>query len=303
MTFSLAIQLSHPLESKRENRCEKEDLYLDSSSSIRSKWIKQCFLKELHDAAPTAELEVMRVQCEEMILISTPLFNPYESLMNLLILQATKKYQSLGPLRNCQDAVVELHYCRNVVEKLAAPLFEIFGWEVVEPSSGARTSGTFKFSTTSRTVLRQSFARCELVPSLVDPLSRITFTKSDSIFALMKDKTGTFYRAACNPRDPTINKKTLLLFARNEVGIDAVPRNKNFTKCVLSKKIIDHRILNRKYLGFKALSKVVVSNDAPVVLEIKPSNCGRSLVRLSFKVQHFSFKVTQKKGIWCTRVW
>ena len=116
-----------------EHRCENEDLYLDSSSSTRSKWIKQCFLKELHDAAPTAELEVMRVQCEEMILISTPLFNPYESLMNLFILLATKTYQSLGPLRNCQDAVVELHYCRNVVEKLAAPLFEIFGWEVVEP--------------------------------------------------------------------------------------------------------------------------------------------------------------------------
>ena len=57
-----------------------------------------------------------------MILISTPLFNPYESLVNLFILLVTKTYQSLGTLRNCQDTVVELHYCRNVVEKLAALL-------------------------------------------------------------------------------------------------------------------------------------------------------------------------------------
>ena len=91
-----------------EHRCKNEDLYSDSSSSTRSKRIKQCFLKELHDVAPTTEVEVMRVQCEEMILISTPLFNPYESLVNLFILLVTKTYQSLGTLRNCQDAMVEV---------------------------------------------------------------------------------------------------------------------------------------------------------------------------------------------------
>ena len=287
-----------------EHPSENEELYLESSSSTRSKRIKLCYLKELHHPAPNTDLEAKRVKCEELILASTPLFNPYESLLNFLILLANKMYQSLGPLRNSQDAVVEVYYDRNIVEKLAAPLLEIHGWECIL-DGGLTTSGSFKFATTSRSILQHSFARSELLPSMVDPTSRISFTKSDSIFQLMKDASGTYYRAACNPRDASIKKKTLLLFARNEIGRQAFPAKQTFTKCLLAKKIIDHRIKSKKFLGFKSLTKVVVTNDAPFVLEIKPSSCGRSLVRMSFKVEHFAFKVTKKRsrGIWCTRVW
>lgn len=181
-----------------EHSSENEELYLGSSSSTRSKRVKHCFLKELHDPAPNSDLEAKRMKCEELLLASTPLFNPYESLLNFLILLANKMYQSLGPWRNSQEAIVEVYYDRNIVEKLAAPLLEIYGWECVL-DGGVTTSGTFKFATTCRSVLQRSFARSELMASMVDPTSRISFTKSDSIFQLMKDACGTYYRAACNP--------------------------------------------------------------------------------------------------------
>ena len=102
---------------------------------------------------------------------------------------------------------------------------------------------------------------------------------------------------------PPSRKRRCSCSLETKFGRQAFPAKQTFTKCLLAKKIIDHRIKSKKFLGFKSLTKVVVTNDAPFVLEIKPSSCGRSLVRMSFKVKHFAFKVTKKRGIWCTRVW
>ena len=88
--------------------------------------------------------------------------------------------------------------------------------------------------------------------------------------------------------------------AVNELGANAVGRQQQNSKCALGRKIINHRIAQKSFLGFKELRKVSISVSNPFKLEIKPGAFGTSVVRCSFHVSAFTFKVS-KQSVSCRR--
>ena len=232
-----------------------------------------------------------------LMALSTPLFDPSVAFMELWMIMAKKVYLTLGLLRSHEEATVDIYASRLLVEKAAVIYLQIAGWDEVS----SEASGSFLFKTNSFQKVQHTFANSDVAPGMIDQLQRIVFVKNNSIFDQMKASNGIYMQVACNPRDPAILKEQLFKMAVNELGPANVPNIKAFSKCARARKIIDHRINQKSFVGFKSLRKVVVIQEHPFQIEIKPSTSGRSLVHMTFKVSCFSFKVV-RGNIQCRRV-
>jgi hypothetical protein len=280
-----------------ESPSETLDLYSESCTQTRSKRLKKCLLKYLEEPAATPSLEKKKAAITALMSFSTPLFDPAVAFMELWMILAKKIYLTLGMLRHHEEAVIELHSSRLLVENAVVTYLQIAGWDEV----CCESAGSFKFKALSLEKVQDSFANSDLSPDMTDPLKRIFFVKSEQILQSMKNYAGIYMRVALNPRDPKLKKEILVKMAVNEVGRAGLGNVKSLSKCAIAKKIVDHRIQQKTFLGFKTLRKVAVNAERPFVIEIKPASYGRSLLRLTFHVTCFNFKVSKMGKISCSR--
>ena len=274
---------------------ETIDMYENSSRATRVKRLQECLIEKITETkSGNAALERKRSEVEEWLRLKTPLFNPSGSFVMLWVHLWKRVYCSLRFWNVSCDRVVDIYASKDLVEKAGATFLELCGWDVTE-----NAGGTFQFQTHSLKIVQASFASSDMMPDLVDPLFRITFIKSDSVFEMQKKAVGYYLKVACNPRDPSIEKKELLKMARNELGAENFPEATFFSKPIVAKKIIDHRMKNKHWVGFKSLNKVVVSQQHPCCLQFKTVAYGRTRIRVQFHTQNFSFLVSNKKGMQC----
>ena len=275
---------------------ENLDLYAESCPQTRVKRLKHCLLKILEQPASNTLLEKKRLEVQSLIGLSTPLWDPCSSFMELWMLIGKKLYMSMGHFRGSEEGTIELSTSRVLVEKIMVPYLQIAAWT----ENPCNTTGRYEFVSTSVEKVKETFASSELMPGMLDPLNRLFFMKDNKVFEQMKEVKGIYLKVPCNPNDAKIKKKELYKMAVNELGANAVGRQQQNSKCALGRKIINHRIAQKSFLGFKELRKVSISVSNPFKLEIKPGAFGTSVVRCSFHVSAFTFKVS-KQSVSCRR--
>ena len=165
---------------KLEYPSETIDLYADSCAKTRSKRLKNCVLKFLNEKAPTAVLEKKKGAVNTLMCLSTPLFNPAVSFMELWMILAKKIYLSLGLLRRHEEGMVEFHAARLLVEQSVVSYLQVAGWEELEID----TQGSFHFIAKTIKKVQDTFANSDLAPDMTDPLKRIFLHKKPCNFRL-----------------------------------------------------------------------------------------------------------------------
>ena len=133
------------------------------------------------------------------------------------------------------------------------------------------------------------------MPNLQDPYRRVQFLKTDML--LEHQLTTLGMQGIAVARDPFVsNRDALENSVINELAFfentSPDPRSleqittqvKGMNKKQLAAFILNHRIENGTFLGFKFLSKLVVSNIQPFSISFSPARIGHMKMVVKFSV-------------------
>jgi hypothetical protein len=178
--------------------------------------------------------------------------------------------------RRQSEAVVDVVFSKDLIMSIWCPFLQAAGFQTV---TGNVSLGCLKFVSTNSKVVMDAFG---CLPHAADTLSHINEVKTENLFKLTKscNNLQTLPMAYDFPRSKvaTIRSNAVheLMLTEEEVS--------GLTKPELIEKIVASRFQNKTYVGFEAIYQVLVDEEHPFSVSVRPGRFARALIRVKFSV-------------------
>ena len=145
-------------------------------------------------------------------------------------------YRTLTKVSKYPQASIKVVVSKNLAQHILIPYFKMHGWEVLRNAP----QKSWHMQTDSLELVSSSLLRKDLTPRHLDPLVRYHFTTDTEIFEMMRTvaQIPEAAKLLMNPLDVRMASSDLVVFGREEQGVDRFPLKANWSKTKIRDEIV-----------------------------------------------------------------